>query len=156
MNDPVVADVGNVDGWVAWRDNYDLTHKAFKHCEKHGLNPERGHTFFFRLGEEPSIASIIMRPTVELTETLQDDLAASIITLCGSIFGSQSTDLALSEIQIDILMQIRAGKREKQIAHSLGVSIKTVQTHKRNIERSLRVETFHQAIIKATKAGIFD
>lgn len=154
--DPVVSDVGNVEGWVAWRDHYDLSHKAFRHCQKYGMAPERGHSFFFTLGEEHSVASIVLRPNMEFTKSLQDDLAISIITFCEAAFRAPETELELTEIQIDIMMQIRAGKREKQIAHSLGVSIKTIQTHKRSIERSLRVETFHQAIIKATKAGIFD
>ena len=53
-------------------------------------------------------------------------------------------------------MRVAQGYKEKNIAHDLNVSVKTVQNHKRNIERRLNAKNFAQAIIKATKAGIFD
>ncbi|MEO0343048.1 MAG: LuxR C-terminal-related transcriptional regulator [Pseudomonadota bacterium] len=153
--DPVTADVRKRSGWTAWSKNYDIRTEAFKHCRRHGLDPKRGFTYFYKNDGVPSLCSIILKKERDFYD-LKTDLTLLIDGYSKSLFSQDLKDLNLSETQLHILMRIGYGYQEKQIAHDLRVSIKTIQNHKRNIKERLGVNTFNQVIIEATKAGIYD
>ena len=62
----------------------------------------------------------------------------------------------LTETEIEILRGVAQGKTTKEIAHERYSSIHTVNTHKKNIFRKLQVNTAHEAIKYAFRAGLVD
>lgn len=62
----------------------------------------------------------------------------------------------LTETEIEILRGVAQGKTTKEIAYERYSSIHTVNTHKKNIFRKLQVNTAHEAIKYAFRAGLVD
>jgi PAS domain S-box-containing protein len=60
---------------------------------------------------------------------------------------------ALSRRQREVLMHMAAGKLSKQIAHELGLSVRTVELYRLAVFRSLEVRTSADAIRLAIEAG---
>ena len=62
----------------------------------------------------------------------------------------------LTETEIEILRGVAQGMTTKEIAYERYSSIHTVNTHKKNIFRKLQVNTAHEAIKYAFRAGLVD
>lgn len=62
----------------------------------------------------------------------------------------------LTETEIEILRGVAQGKTTKEIAYERYSSIHTVNTHKKNIFRKLQVNTAHEAVKYAFRAGLVD
>lgn len=62
----------------------------------------------------------------------------------------------LTPTEIEILKGIAQGKTTKEIAYERFSSVHTINTHRKNIFRKLRVNTAHEAIKYAFKAGWVD
>lgn len=74
------------------------------------------------------------------------------------VLAQQETSLSdpLTASEIEILRCIAQGKTSKVIAQERFSSIHTINTHKKNIFRKLSVNTAHEAIKYALRAGIVD
>lgn len=59
------------------------------------------------------------------------------------------TENTLTNRERDILLLIRLGKTNKQVADELGVSVNTVKTHMKNLFAKLKVHNRTQATLKA-------
>ena len=62
----------------------------------------------------------------------------------------------LTETEIEILRGVAQSKTTKEIAYERYSSIHTVNTHKKNIFRKLQVNTAHEAVKYAFRAGLVD
>lgn len=62
----------------------------------------------------------------------------------------------LTHTEIEILRGVAQGKTTKEIAYERYSSIHTVNTHKKNIFRKLQVNTAHEAVKYAFRAGLVD
>lgn len=57
----------------------------------------------------------------------------------------------LTNRERDILLLLRLGKTNKEVAEELGVSVNTVKTHMKNLFTKLKVSNRTQATIKASE-----
>jgi DNA-binding NarL/FixJ family response regulator len=62
----------------------------------------------------------------------------------------------LTQTELEILRGVAQGKTTKEIANERYSSIHTINTHKKNIFRKLQVNTAHEAIKYAFRAGLVD
>lgn len=61
---------------------------------------------------------------------------------------------ALTEREREVLQMLVDGKVNKQIAHALGVSLRTVETHRANLLDKMDAPTFSDALRIAYRAGL--
>jgi len=62
----------------------------------------------------------------------------------------------LTERELEVIRALAQGKSDRQIAHSLGISEKTVNNHTSNIYRKLHIFDRTQAVIYAVREGVID
>ena len=62
----------------------------------------------------------------------------------------------LSEREVEITQQIADGLTSKKIAEKLFISPHTVQTHRKNIMRKLKVNSVSELVVYAMKAGLVE
>jgi DNA-binding NarL/FixJ family response regulator len=62
----------------------------------------------------------------------------------------------LTERELEVIRALARGKSDRQIAHALGISEKTVNNHTSNIYRKLHLFDRTQAVIYAVREGIID
>ena len=62
----------------------------------------------------------------------------------------------LTDTEIEIVRAIAQGKTTKEIANERFSSIHTITTHRKNIFRKLGVNTAHEVIKYALRAGLVD
>jgi DNA-binding NarL/FixJ family response regulator len=62
----------------------------------------------------------------------------------------------LTETETDIVRAIAQGKTTKEIANERFSSVHTITTHRKNIFRKLGVNTAHEVIKYALRAGLVD
>src|ERR687897_332910 len=62
----------------------------------------------------------------------------------------------LTDRELEVIKALAQGKSDRQIAHSLGISEKTVNNHTSNIYRKLHLFDRTQAVIYAVREGIID
>ena len=62
----------------------------------------------------------------------------------------------LTKRELDVLMALATGKNNKNIAQSLGVSPKTIDTHRTNLLRKMNVNSTASLLVKALKIGLLD
>lgn len=62
-------------------------------------------------------------------------------------------DRKLSAREEQVLRQLAWGATHKEVAESLGLSVKTVETHKSNATRKLRLRTRQEVVLFAVKQG---
>ena len=62
----------------------------------------------------------------------------------------------LTETEIDIVKAIARGKTTKEIAEERFSSIHTINTHRKNIFRKLKINTAHEVVKYALRAGLID
>ena len=60
----------------------------------------------------------------------------------------------LTERELEILRQVAAGQSSKGIAWGLGVSVRTVETHRRNIKQKLGAKSASECVSIAMMAGL--
>jgi DNA-binding NarL/FixJ family response regulator len=70
--------------------------------------------------------------------------------------GSRLAPPPLTERELEIIRALARGMSDRQIAHSLGISEKTVRNHTSNIYRKLHIFDRTQAVIYAVREGIID
>ncbi|MDP8940886.1 MAG: response regulator transcription factor [Actinomycetota bacterium] len=86
------------------------------------------------------------------------DLAQKMLSTFESA-GPRSTPLApppLTEREHEVIRALAQGKSDRQIAHSLGISEKTVRHHTSSIYRKLHIFDRTQAVLYAIKEGVID
>jgi DNA-binding NarL/FixJ family response regulator len=86
------------------------------------------------------------------------DLAQKMLNTFQSAAGAAGNRLVppLTERELGVIRALAQGKSDRQIAHSLGISEKTVNTHTSNIYRKLHLFDRTQAVIYAVREGIID
>ena len=62
----------------------------------------------------------------------------------------------LTDRELEVIKALAQGKSDRQIAHSLGISEKTVNNHTSNIYRKLHLFDRTQAVIYAVREGVID
>ena len=62
----------------------------------------------------------------------------------------------LSKRELDVLTALAAGQSNKKIAQSLGVSPKTIDSHRTNLLRKMNVNSTASLLVKAMKIGLLD
>jgi DNA-binding NarL/FixJ family response regulator len=62
----------------------------------------------------------------------------------------------LTDRELEVIRALAQGKSDRQIAHSLGISEKTVNNHTSNIYRKLHIFDRTQAVIYAVREGVID
>ncbi len=62
----------------------------------------------------------------------------------------------LTDRELEVIRALAQGKSDRQIAHSLGISEKTVGNHTSNIYRKLHIFDRTQAVIYAVREGVID
>lgn len=62
----------------------------------------------------------------------------------------------LTSTEVEIVQAIAHGKTTKEIAAERSLSIHTVNTHRKNIFKKLNINTAHEAIRYALRAGLID
>jgi DNA-binding NarL/FixJ family response regulator len=62
----------------------------------------------------------------------------------------------LTERELEVIRALAQGKSDRQIAHSLGISEKTIGNHTSNIYRKLHIFDRTQAVIYAVREGVID
>ena len=68
----------------------------------------------------------------------------------------EKTDSILTQTETEIVKAIALGKTTKEIAAERFSSIHTVTTHRKNIFRKLGINTAHEAVKYALRAGLVD
>jgi len=111
-----------------------------------------------------SLISILMK-----SDTGEEIQEALTVAFSGNRFTGKSVNRILEEENIQdekrekltaseksILRQIAASKSTKEIAYEMNLSFHTVNTHRRNIFRKIKVNNVHEAIRYAVRSGIVD
>ena len=70
--------------------------------------------------------------------------------------GSAHLAPPLTERELEVIKALAQGMSDRQIAHSLGISEKTVRNHTSNIYRKLHIFDRTQAVIYAVREGVID
>jgi two-component system nitrate/nitrite response regulator NarL len=81
-------------------------------------------------------------------------MTRDVLLAIGEPDGVQSP--ALTPRQLDVLRLIAAGKRMKEIASELNISVRTVETHKQDLLQTLSLETTADLIKFAVRQGLVD
>lgn len=69
---------------------------------------------------------------------------------------SHDPDIPLSDREIEVLKLISRGMKNKDIAGQLFISVRTVDTHRRNIHQKLNINNTAGLINYAIKAGLYE
>ena len=75
--------------------------------------------------------------------------------IAGRLRGGRRKALSEEDVELAVKMQ-RDGKTTKEIAAERFSSIHTVTTHRKNIFRKLGINTAHEAVKYALRAGLID
>ena len=81
-------------------------------------------------------------------------MTRDVLWAIGEPDGAQSP--ALTPRQLDVLRLIAAGKRMKEIANELNISVRTVETHKQDLLQTLSLETTADLIKFAVRQGLVE
>ncbi|MGI6233111.1 MAG: response regulator transcription factor [Prevotella sp.] len=73
-----------------------------------------------------------------------------------SRFHAEEVCTPLTPTEIEVLRAIAQGKTTREIAAERQLSIHTINTHRKNIFRKLNVNTAHEAVKYAFRAGLVD
>jgi DNA-binding NarL/FixJ family response regulator len=95
-------------------------------------------------GEDPLKDELITRP--DLVERIVDGMRESIM-------GDRVQPPAITPRELDVLVLVAAGKRNREVAESLGVSEQTVKNHLSTIFHKLGVPNRTHAVMYATRQG---
>ena len=73
--------------------------------------------------------------------------------------GKEETDCAPTELtvrEIEIVKLVSEGHSSKEIAEMLNLSLLTVQTHRRNLMRKLKIKSVSELVLYAVNTGLAD
>ena len=70
--------------------------------------------------------------------------------------GKDIKQIKLTHRELEVLKNIIAGKNNPEIANELCISVRTVETHRRNLMQKLKVNSVVELIKKAVKLKIID
>jgi len=70
--------------------------------------------------------------------------------------GKDYTHKALSQRELEVFLRLAAGNKVTEIAGQLGISIKTVSTHKTRLMEKMRMTTFSQIVQYAIAYGLYE
>ena len=65
-----------------------------------------------------------------------------------------SYDIGLTERELEVLQAVASGKSSKTIAWDIGISVRTVETHRRNLKQKFGAKSTAECISRAYTAGI--
>lgn len=127
---------------------------------------------FLTIHTEPRLAAEAMRAGARgylLKQAAGEELLEAIRTVMGgrtyltplitadvlwTIAQNANDDHALTPRQLDVLRLVAQGKRMKEIAADLGLSVRTVEDHKAHLLETLGVETTADLVKFALKQGL--
>jgi DNA-binding NarL/FixJ family response regulator len=85
------------------------------------------------------------------------DLAQKMLnTFVSGTSGGAIAPPPLTERELEVIRALAQGMSDRQIAHALGISEKTVRNHTSNIYRKLHIFDRTQAVIYAIREGVID
>jgi DNA-binding NarL/FixJ family response regulator len=108
---------------------------------------------------EPEDLSRAIRTVHAGNTIIAPDLAQKMLnTFEGGRSGGDSrvAPPPLTERELEVIRALARGMSDRQIAHSLGISEKTVRNHTSNIYRKLHIFDRTQAVIYAVREGVID
>lgn len=95
-------------------------------------------------------------PSQEIITAIEAITAGQVFlssSVSGRMSRSQTPRPLLSQRECEILACIAKGHASKQVAEELGLSTRTVETHRQNIKRKLKLETQGELIKYAVERG---
>jgi DNA-binding NarL/FixJ family response regulator len=87
---------------------------------------------------------------------MAQDIAKKMLTTFEGIRSDAELAPRLTERELEVVKALAHGKSNKEIAHSLGISEKTVRNHASNIYKKLHIFDRTQAVIYAIRRGLVD
>ena len=133
----------------------------------------RAKFIFLTLHAEPRLASDAMRNGASgylLKQAAGDELIEAVHAVAGGLTyltplithdvlmamaqPDDTQQIALTARQLDVLRLVAEGKRMKEIASELQISVRTVETHKRSLQQALGADTTADLIKFAIKRGL--
>jgi DNA-binding NarL/FixJ family response regulator len=133
----------------------------------------RAKFIFLTLHAEPRLASEAMRAGASgyvLKQAAGDELIEAVRAVAGGLTyltplitrdvlramaqPDDAEQISLTPRQLDVLRLIAEGKRMKEIASELQISVRTVETHKQSLQHALGAETTADLIKFAIKHGL--
>jgi len=107
---------------------------------------------------DPEDLSRAIRTVYAGDTIIAPDLAQKMLTTfeAGGSGGSRLAPPPLTERELEVIKALAQGMSDRQIAHSLGISEKTVRNHTSNIYRKLHIFDRTQAVIYAIREGVID
>jgi DNA-binding NarL/FixJ family response regulator len=95
--------------------------------------------------------------TVYAGDTIMaQDIAKKMLTTFENIRSEAEITPRLTERELEVIRALARGKSNKEIAHALGISEKTVRNHASNIYKKLHIFDRTQAVIYAIRRGLVD
>jgi DNA-binding NarL/FixJ family response regulator len=82
-------------------------------------------------------------PALHIVSAIQSVAAGGTYlspAIANRLFGPKSAELSLSSREQEILRCLARGLASKQIAKALGISVRTVESHRQSIKRKLNIE----------------
>ena len=133
----------------------------------------RAKFIFLTLHAEPRLASDAMRNGASgyvLKQAAGDELIEAVHAVAGGLTyltplitrdvlmamaqPDDTQQIALTARQLDVLRLVAEGKRMKEIASELQISVRTVETHKQSLQQALGADTTADLIKFAIKRGL--
>ena len=106
-------------------------------------------------GESPEAIARGVQEVLDHHYPISPAIARSLFEIAGLPEQNHAkSQLILSDRERDTLHYIAQGLSYSETAHSMGVSLSTVQTHIRSLYRKLGVNSQVQAVVKAKQKGI--
>jgi DNA-binding NarL/FixJ family response regulator len=112
---------------------------------------------------EPEDLSRAIRTVYSGATIIAPDLAQKMLntflpsgTLAGGGGGGPIAPPPLTARELEVIRALAQGMSDRQIAHALGISEKTVRNHTSNIYRKLHIFDRTQAVIYAIREGVID
>ncbi len=95
--------------------------------------------------------------TVHAGDTIMaPDIAKKMLTTFEGIRSDAEITPHLTERELEVVKALAQGKSNKEIAHALGISEKTVRNHASNIYKKLHIFDRTQAALYAIRRGLVD
>ncbi|MBN1556798.1 MAG: response regulator transcription factor [Lentisphaerae bacterium] len=98
-----------------------------------------------------------IREVMKGKKYLSPDIARGVVDDYVALSSSLSDNPAfvvLTDREREVLQQLAEGKSTKEMAHNLGVSVKTVETHRRNIMEKLNLHSVAELTKYAIREGV--
>lgn len=112
---------------------YVLKKRAYEELERAIREVMQGKKYL-----SPDVARGVVDDYVELSSSLSEDPAFVVLT----------------DREREVLQQLAEGRKTKEMADALGVSVKTVETHRRNIMEKLNLHSIADLTKYAIREGV--